>query len=241
MWDQFLWPRFPGRVEMHRWTDVHCWPSAGAFGTFRPHIHTCRGVWVLALVHWPGAGLYPPAPQSLLSPAAVPVGSNPSAFSVSLIPFPNHFYNSPSPWNLPSLSFFFSHQILFITLIIKFFFSKSPCFPHTPVMHTSLSLSLSLIFTPGQLFRFYPTFLKSLCGGPESSDCSTRMSDSHILTFRQPEGPKGSSSLNQSHPLFTFRELPQADWYSWHRWSAGVNLHGCFTPSVVQRGCFMAV
>lgn len=107
MWDEFLWPRFPGRVEMHRWTDVHCWPSAGAFGTFRPHIHTCRGVWVLALVHWPGAGLYPPAPQSLLSPAAVPVGSNPSAFSVSLIPFPNHFYNSPSPWNLPSLSFFF--------------------------------------------------------------------------------------------------------------------------------------
>lgn len=71
------------------------------------HTHTCRGVWVLALVHWPGAGLYPPAPQSLLSPAAVPVGSNPSAFSVSLIPFPNHFYNSPSPWNLPSLSFFF--------------------------------------------------------------------------------------------------------------------------------------
>ena len=111
MWDQFrtgfLWPRFPGRVEMHRWTDVHCWLSAGAFGTFRPHTHTCRGVWVLALVHWPGAGLYPPAPQSPLSPAAVPVGSNPSAFSVSLIPFPNHFYNSPFPWNLPSLFVFF--------------------------------------------------------------------------------------------------------------------------------------
>lgn len=75
---------------------------------------------------------------------------------------------------------------LFLSPIIIFFFPADLYASFSGLSH----LHLSLISTPlGLLFSLPPTLLQCLWGGPESSGCSTRMSDSHILTFRQPGGP----------------------------------------------------
>lgn len=137
--------------------------------------------------------------------------------------------------HLPSITFLFFTPNL---LSLNFSLQISVLPPLTSHLRLSLSFSLSLIPSPGLLFRLSSTFLQSLCGGPESSGCSTRMSGSHILTFRQPKGLKGSSRLNQSHPLCTFRKVPQA--------GTGGEPVSIFTdvfspPSAVQRDCFMYV
>lgn len=118
------------------------------------------------------------SPQKPLSLAATPYSSTPSSFSHPSLLFQIIFYNSPSLQTPFSLSYVFSFlpQIFFISRINTSQLSSS---------HLS-STPLSLISTPGMSFRLSSTFLLSLCGGPESSGCSTRMSHRHILTFRQP-------------------------------------------------------
>lgn len=128
---------------------------------------------ILASVQWPGADLYPPVPQSPLSPAAIPLCSTASPF---LYP--------------PSL-----YQIICLILLL----------PGMHLLSRSLSLSLSFFITNHFTFtHFYlaPTDLRSLCGGPESSGCrSSRMSERHTLTFRQPLGQKGKLQHEISHIL----------------------------------------
>lgn len=87
---------------------------------------------------------------------------------------------------LPLLRFYF-YTKSFSPLLLNFFLP--------PLNHASL------IAAPGLLFHLSLTFLQSLCGGLESSGFSSGMSDIHILTFRQPQGLKGSSTLNQSYLL----------------------------------------
>lgn len=165
----------------------------------------------------------------------MPDCSTPSSSPYPSFLFQIIFYNSPPLRNPSSLNYVF----IFYTksLIIKLF-PPDLCASSSHLSSAPLSLSLSLIPSPGLLFRLSSTFLQSLCGGPESSGCSTRMSGSHILTFRQPKGLKGSSRLNQSHPLCTFRKVPQA--------GTGGEPVSIFTdvfppPSAVQCDCFMYV
>lgn len=133
--------RVPGKVGMHRWTDVDCWLSAGPLGPFRPHTHICRGVWVLALVQWPGAGLYPPVPPKPLSLAAMPDCSTPSSSPYPSFLFQIIFYNSPSLRNPSSLNYVF----IFYTksLIIKLF-PPDLCASSSHLSSAPLSLSHTL-------------------------------------------------------------------------------------------------
>lgn len=161
-------------------------------------------------------------PQRPLSPAAMRACSALSSLEIH-----------PSFTNSFSLYLeFTSHQAKsFLSLYSNFFLQTSTFLPHASLMSTpGLPLMLLSNSPPVSVYE-----------GPQSSDCSTRMSDSHILTFRQPQGPKGSSSFKQSHPLSTFRKVAQSDCYSWHRWSSAVSLHPCFILSAVRRDCFTAV
>lgn len=167
----------------------------------------------------------------------MPDCSAPSSSPYPSFLFQISFYNSPSLLNPSSRNYVFYFYAKSFPPLLSLNFSLQ--ISMLPPLTSHLRLSLSLIPTPGLLFRLSSTFLQSLCGGPESSGCSTRMSDSHILTFRQPKGLKGSSSLNQSHSLCTFRKVPQA--------GTGGAPVSIFTdvspppPSAVQRDCFMYV
>lgn len=181
---------------------------------------------VKARVHSPRAGLYPPAPPKALKPCS-------DACTL----------DSVFPWN-PS----FLHQIIFIILPLpgihlpslsffkpNSFYRSTQTFPSKPQPFSTRALP----YPPqGFLSCLFPTLSAvSACEGPQSSGCSSRMSDSHTLTFRQPRG----SGFKQSHPLSTFRKAAQSDCYSRHRRSAAVNLHRCFIPSVARRDCFTAL
>lgn len=88
-----------------------------------------------------------------------------------------------------------------------------------------LPFVLSLLSTaPTLSLKIYLLFPH---GGLQSSGWSGRMSDHHILTFRQPLGPKGQLWLKTSHLLPAL-----VVWKSstiCHCWSTGVNLHQCVT------------
>lgn len=114
-----------------------------------------------ALVQWPTAGLYPPtAPKAL----------KPCSYACMLC--------SVFPWN-PSFLYQFILPLPGIhlsSLYSNFFLQTSTFLPHASLMSTpGLPLMLLSNSPPVSVYE-----------GPQSSDCSTRMSDSHILTFRQP-------------------------------------------------------
>ena len=186
-----------------------CWGHTHTLPHTHTHTHTQR-------CQSPGFGpvargrFYPLVPQSPWSPAAKPVCSTHSSFlHPSFLFFKTIFIFLLLPGiHLPSL------KILFITRIIKPFSSRSPSLPPSlpPLLSSNLCftshLHFSFISTSGQLLHL--SLHQSLGGGPESSGCSSRMSDRHILTFRQPRAPEGSSTLNQPQPLDTCRNVPLA-------------------------------
>lgn len=165
--------------------------------------HTCSALRVLALVQWPGASLYLPVPQSPLSPAAMPECSMPPSFL-----YPSFLFQAISIILHLSGIYFrlltFSSQILFITLIIKLFSLDLSVLPVLLFLLSLPGLQTYLPSTRLSCSHSHPRAALSCCSSlPPLSlwRSSTRMSDSHILAFRQPLALKESSILNQSCPL----------------------------------------
>ncbi|MEQ2241923.1 hypothetical protein ILYODFUR_030374 [Ilyodon furcidens] len=136
---------------------------------------------VKVLLQWPGAGHYPPSPPK-------PRGYNNTVHSL------HHFYVYPGS-NLFMVFLLSAIHLtkLFLNLILL----------SLTIQTVSSFPWLSVISTRRPLLGLFPALFPTLSGGPQSSGNSSRMSDSHILPFRQPQGLKVSSALNQSGSLGT--------------------------------------